>query len=43
MNKYFFIVIIVLLTSVVGYLALNRNDKVAEQEHLKQFKAKFLK
>lgn len=37
------ITIVVLLTSVVGYLALDRHEKNEAKQHTEAFKAKYLK
>ncbi|MDB5815715.1 MAG: hypothetical protein JWN23_2832 [Rhodocyclales bacterium] len=43
MRKPFIIVIIVLLSSMVGYMSLDRYEKDAAQEHTRVFKAKLLR
>ena len=43
MKKPLIVVIIVLLSSVVGYLAIDRSEKNAAEEHSKAFKAKYFK
>ena len=39
----FILVIVVLLASVVGYLALDRNEKNSQQQHQKTFDTSFAK
>lgn len=43
MRKISLIVIVVLLTSVVGYLAMDRSDKNTAQQQEKEFKEQMLK
>jgi hypothetical protein len=43
MRKISVAVIIVLLASIVGYLALDRHDKEVEREQERAFKLKFFK
>lgn len=44
MRKYSLLaVIVVLLSSIVGFLALDRHDKEVEKQHKKEFDAVFLR